>query len=102
MLVLLQRQQVQLLSTRALVQTSLPEEKEASDPAIEAFKKYHDAMFPFLDRIGDPDTEQQRKRLEKFVKKRARIDLKPHWKRQAQSAKRMKNLRRMKLARKRK
>lgn len=97
MLVLIQRSQAQLLSTRALVQTSLPEEKEAADPAIEAFQKYHDAMFPFLDRIGDPDKEAQRKRLEQFVKKTARIDLKPHWKRQAKSAKRMQNLRRMKL-----
>ncbi len=97
LLVLIQRQQAQLLSTRALVQTSMPDEKAAADPAIEAYQKYHDAMFPFLDRIGDPDTEAQRKRLEKFVKHNARIDLKPYWRRQAKAAKRVKNLRRMKL-----
>lgn len=97
MLVLLQRQFAQLLSTRALVQATLPDEKEAADPAIAAFQKYHDTMFPFLDRIGDPDKEEQRKRLEEFVRRPARIDLKPIWRRTVETAKRIKNLKRMRV-----
>ncbi len=93
-LVYLQRKEAELLSTRALVQVAMPDEREAQDPAIEAFQKYCDQMFPFLERATNKDKEEARKRLAEFVKKPAKIKLKPIWKMQAQHAKRMATLKR--------
>jgi len=76
-LVYLGRQEAELLSTRAVVQVSMPDSKEAQDPAIEAFQKYCDRMFPFLERAGDQEKEDARKRLLSFVKHPVKIQLKP-------------------------
>lgn len=87
-LVYLKRQQTALLSTRALVQTSLQSEKEAQDPAVEAFQKYYDAMFPFLEN-ADPAQDEMHKALEAFTKvTSAKIPLKPIWAAQAEAGKR--------------
>jgi len=96
-LVHLHRQQAQLLATRALVQVSMPEHRAAQDPAIEAFQKYCDTMFPFLDRAADQEKEQARENLTKFVSKRAMIALKPIWKMQAEQAKRVATMKRFSL-----
>lgn len=88
-LVYLQRQEAQLLSTKALVQVSMPDSKSAQDPAIEAFQKYCDNMFPFLERASNLDKEEERKALLDFVKKPARISLKPIWKAQAEQARKV-------------
>ena len=93
-LVYLQKKEAELLATRAIVQVNMPEVREAQDPAIEAFKKYCDQMFPFLERAADQDKEKARRNLEEFVKKKAVIQLKPIWKMQAQHAKRMATLKR--------
>jgi hypothetical protein len=93
-LVYLQRQEAQLLSTRALVQVSMPTHQEAQDPAIKAFQKYCDTMFPFLDRASNQEEEQARAQLREFVKRPARIQLRPVWKAQAEHAKRMASLKR--------
>ncbi len=96
-LIYLGRQEAELLATRALVQVSMPEMREAQDPAIEAFQKYCDRMFPFLERATNQDKEEARKRLMEFVKRPARIKLKPIWKMQAQHAKRMATLKKFAL-----
>ncbi len=100
-LVHLQRQQAQLLATRALVQSTLPPEKEASDPAVKAFQSYCDVMFPYMERAGDMDRDQERKRLAEFVKHRMKISLHPIYKAQAEQAKRMSVLKRFRLRPKR-
>lgn len=96
-LVYLQRREAELLSTRAIVQVSMPEHREAQDPAIEAFQKYCDTMFPFLERASDTEKEQAREVLLDFVKKKARISMKPIWKMQAQHAKRLATLKKFAL-----
>lgn len=97
LLVYLQRQEAQLLSTRALVQSTLPEGKEASDPAIAAYQKYCDAMFPFMERAANADKDAERKKLLEFIKHRAKISLHPIYKAQAENAKRMATLKRFRL-----
>ena len=97
LLVYLQRQEAQLLSTRAIVQSTLPEGKAASDPAIAAYQKYCDAMFPFLDRASNTDEDAARARLLEFVKHPARIALHPIYKAQAENAKRVATLKRFRL-----
>jgi hypothetical protein len=96
-LVYLSRKRTELLSTRALVQVSMPEGREAQDPAIEAFDTYCKQMFPFLDRAVDTEKETARKRLLKFIKKRARIDMRPVWKQQAERARKVAALKRFKM-----
>jgi hypothetical protein len=97
LLVYLQRQEAQLLATRALVQSTLPEGKEASDPAIAAYQKYCDAMFPFMERAANRGKDDERKLLAEFVKHRARILLHPIYKAQAENAKRVAVLKRFRL-----
>ena len=74
LLVFLQRQEAVLLSTRALVQSTLPEGK-AGKPAIEAFQKYADHMFPFIS-SASKETDMH-ERLREFVKHPVKIDLRP-------------------------
>jgi hypothetical protein len=87
-LVFLSRQEAHLLATRAIVQSTLPE-GGAAKPAIEAFQKYCDRMFPYIERAGDTDKEDQHKRLAEFVKTRASIALAPILKAQADQQKKL-------------
>lgn len=98
-LVRLERQQAQLLETRALIQSvvGLHTEKKTQDPAIEAFKEYSSKMFPFLDRAMNTEKDEAMKRLEQFVKHPAKIALHPIYKQQAEHAKKMATLKRFKL-----
>ena len=93
-LVFLERRRAELLSTRALVQVSMPAHKENQDPAIEAFEKYCDVMFPFMERAAKKEEEDARAALKKFVSKRVRFSLFPIAKQQAEQAKRKAMLRR--------
>lgn len=77
LLVFLERQRTQLRATRAMVQATLPADKEAQDPAVRAFRDYSDAMFPFLDRAQDTERENARKELLEFVRRPAVIDRRP-------------------------
>lgn len=79
-LIFLQRQEEQLLATRALVQATLS--KEETKPAIEAFEMYCAHMFPFLAeaKLGNPD---QREALKAFAKTVAKINLRSVYKQQA-------------------
>lgn len=95
-LVFLQRQEAHLLATRAIVQSTLPE-GQAAKPAIEAFQKYCDTMFPYIERAGDMEKEEQRARLAEFVKHPARIGLAPIYQAQAETARRMSTLKRFRL-----
>lgn len=92
LLVFLSRQEAHLLATRAIVQSTLPE-GGAAKPAIEAYQKYCDRMFPYIERAGDMDKEDQRKRLAEFVKKRASISLAPVLKAQADQQKKISAMR---------
>jgi phage/plasmid-associated DNA primase len=99
-LIKLQRQQSELLSTRALVQSLVAlntEGKAAVDPAIEAFQKYCDTMFPFLENAADSEKTMAHKRLMEFVKRPARIALHPIYKQQAERAKTLAAQRRFRL-----
>ncbi len=73
-----QRQWSTLLATRALVQSTLPEGKEASDPAMKAFQAYCDAMMPQL-ADKKPVKSEAHERLAQFVKSAVSIDLRPIW-----------------------
>jgi hypothetical protein len=94
LLVFLQRQEANLLSTRALVQSTLPEGK-AAQPAIEAYQKYVDRMFPFIE-SASKESEMHTK-LREFVKQKAVIDLRPIMAAQAQTARNNAVLRQSKL-----
>lgn len=83
MLVYLQRQEAQLLATRAIVQSTIPE-GSAAKPAIEAFQKYCDTMFPTIESASKETDLHQR--LREFVQHPAKIDLRPHFKNLADSA----------------
>lgn len=98
-MVRLERQQAQLLETRALIQSvvGLHESKKTQDPAIEAFQEYCNKMFPFLDRALNTEKEEAHRRLMDFVKAPAKIALHPIYKQQAEHAKHMATLKRFKL-----
>jgi len=83
LLVFLQRTESELLSTRALVQTSMPE-GSAAKPAIEAYQKYVDKMFPFIESASKESEIHER--LREFVKYKAKIDLRPIMAAQAETA----------------
>lgn len=83
LLVFLQRKEADLLSTRALVQSTLPEGK-AAQPAIEAYQKYVSQMFPFIQSASKES--ELHERLREFVKYKARIDLRPVMAAQAETA----------------
>lgn len=72
----------------------MPEHKAAQDPAIQAYDAYSDLMFPFLKRAEDREGEDMRAQLKKFVKRRARIDLRPIWKAKIDQAQRKAAIRR--------
>lgn len=94
LLVYLQRQEADLLATRALVQSTLPE-GQAAKPAIEAFQKFVDRMFPFIESASKESADHER--LRDFVKQPVRIDLRPVYAAQAESAKRNAALRHSRL-----
>jgi len=98
-LVRLERQQAQLMETRAMLQAivGLHESRSTQDPAIEAFQEYCSKMFPFLDRAMNAEREEAHQRLMEFVKHPARIALHPIYKQQAEHAKKMASLKRFKL-----
>ena len=83
LLVFLQRKESELLSTRALVQSTLPSGK-AAEPAIEAYQKYVDRMFPFIQSAAKESEVHER--LREFVKHPAQIDLRPIMAAQAETA----------------
>jgi len=83
LLVFLQRTESELLSTRALVQTSMPE-GSAAKPAIEAYQKYVDTMFPFIESASKES--EVHALLREFVKHPVKIDLRPIREAQAQTA----------------
>lgn len=99
-LIRLERQQAQLMETRALIQSivGLHESKKTQDPAIEAFQEYCNKMFPFLDRAMNSEKEEQMRRLQEFVKYPAKIGLSSVYKQQADHAKKMATLKRFKLS----
>lgn len=71
MLVKIQRQQAELLSTKATVMGLLAlisKDAEGAKQAIESFKKYSDAMFPFLELATDLDRGKDMQRLLQHVK----------------------------------
>jgi len=80
-LIYLQRQEEQLLATRALVQASLS--KEEQKPAIEAFEMYCSRMFPFLAQAAKRGDQDQQEALKDFVKSVAKISLGKVYKQQA-------------------
>lgn len=96
LLVFLQRQEAQLLATRAIVQSTLLTEGK-QDPALEAFKAYSEAMVPFLEKaqLGQQKTEHEL--LNEFVKSPMKIDLKPIYQSQVDQAKRLASLRQKRL-----
>lgn len=98
-LVRLERQQAQLLETRAMIQAivGLHDSRSTQDPAIEAFQEYCKRMFPFLDRAMDAEKNEAHERLKEFVKHPAKIALHPIYKQQAEHAKKMASLKRFKL-----
>lgn len=73
-LVYVNRQNAALLATRAVVVSTLPE-GSAGKPAIEAFHKYADRMFPFMDRVGEK-ASLDHERLKEFVKYKAKVSIK--------------------------
>jgi len=83
-LVFLRRKEAELLATRALVQASIPEGK-AADPAIEAYKHFCDAMFPYINRAMDTELDDAKKALLEMVKKPLSIKLSHIYKQQAAS-----------------
>jgi hypothetical protein len=98
-MVRLERQQAQLLETRAMIQSvvGLHESKKTQDPAIAAFQEYCNKMFPFLDRALNTEKEEAVARLNDFVKAPAKIALHPIYKQQAEHAKKMATLKRFRL-----
>lgn len=94
LLVFLQRTERDLLSTRALVQTSMPE-GTAAKPAIEAYQKYVDKMFPFIESASKES--EAHTLLREFVKYKAKIDLRPIMEAQAETARNNAVLRHSKL-----
>lgn len=84
-LVFVQRQQADLLATRALVEATLADEERKD--AVEAFEKYCTKMFPFWDKATDPKNEEQRKALMELVKRPLRIDMAKVYKTQANAMK---------------
>ena len=85
-LVLLERKQNELLSTRAMVQAMLVSADD-KDPAIEAYHAYFDQTFPFLERAKNKEHEEGRAALLEFAKHPARLDMRPIWKAQVDIAK---------------
>jgi len=74
----MKRQMAQVMGIRALVQSTLPEDKESSDPAVKAFQAYCDAAMPATS-TKETEVDVAKKRLMEFVKHPVSIDLKPIW-----------------------
>ena len=85
-LVFVQRQQADLLATRALVASALADEEKKE--AIEAFEKYCEKMFPFWSRAGDTKDDEQRKALLEMVKHPIKIKMAEVYKAQAKALRR--------------
>lgn len=65
-MVLFRRQQGELLSTRALVQSILGQ-KEGQKEAVEAFQAYYDMMVPYMEDVREKERAETHKKLEEFV-----------------------------------
>jgi hypothetical protein len=77
-LITLQRKDVELMATRALVLGSLAQllkDQAAAKDAIEGYRAYTDVMFPFLARAADQEKERERQQLLEHVKHPMRIDV---------------------------
>jgi hypothetical protein len=85
-LVYLQRQESELLATRALVEASLADEERKE--AVEAFERYCTKMFPFWKRGADLEDDEERKALMELVKKPLKINLSEVYKTQAKALRR--------------
>jgi len=93
--VVVERKKIELMSTRALVQAVLPDGKKG-DPVVDAYQKFVDYLFPFLERSEDTELDKQKKALEEFVKYRAKINLTDYYKQQVAAAKRISSLKQTK------
>lgn len=78
------RQTAQILSTKAIVQTALPMEKDRSDPAVKEYLAFVNAMRPYMSDLKLLEGKEQREELAKFAKKTARINLGGVWRTEAQ------------------
>ena len=77
MLVRLQRHEVELLATRALVRGQyalLDKSAETAKAAIESFQNYYESMFPFLERAA-ATVDQDKMRLQQHVQSVMEIDM---------------------------
>lgn len=80
LLVFLQRHHSQLLANQALVQAQLLAlDGDRQDPVIKAFQEYNNVMYPFTTQAADIEGQENKKKLEEFVRWKARIDLRPIW-----------------------
>lgn len=83
-LVHLSRQEAQLLATKAMVLGM--SDGKVTEPAVQAYTKYFESVFPFVERATDVEKETMKKHLEEFAKHPVRIDLKPILAAKAQEA----------------
>jgi hypothetical protein len=91
-LVYLQRQESDLLATRALVSATLADEERKE--AVEAFEAYCEKMFPFWKRASNLEADEERKALLELVKRPIRINLSEVYRNQAEALKRKEQKRR--------
>lgn len=70
-----QRQQVELMGTRAMVLSSLADNTAATRKAVEGFQEFCDSIFPFFEKAAELDKERDIKRLMEHVAKPMRIDI---------------------------
>jgi hypothetical protein len=84
-LVYVQRQESDLLATRALVAASLANEEEKE--AVDAFEAYCERMFPFWKRASNLEEDSEKKALLEMVKRPLRIKLSEVYKAQARALK---------------
>lgn len=80
-IVYMRRHEAKLLETRAIIESTLPE-GAAAKPAIAAYQQYHDRMMPFIEAALKPQNEAH-EMLKEFVKRKAKIDVRPYLNSQA-------------------
>jgi hypothetical protein len=79
-LVFLHKKESEMLATRATIQALV---SEKADPAIEAYKQYCDAMFPYIERAMNTEHDEAREALLEMAKHPLRISLSSLYKAQA-------------------
>lgn len=72
--VLVARKKEQLLATEAQIIASMPEGRKP-EPIIASYKAYVDATFPFMKDSEDTSVAKQKEALKRFIKYKAKIDL---------------------------